>query len=110
MTAGVGYAFVGGNASSTPVFLLGGARRVSRRVSLLNESYILNITDSGDRATLIAGIAGLRLAGQRLSGSLALLYGVVNYTDRGYNGSRTTNTDGTAVPFVEVTFRFGGAR
>ena len=32
LTAGVGYAFVGGNYVNTPVFLLGGAKRVSRRV------------------------------------------------------------------------------
>lgn len=105
VTAGVGYAFVGSSASSTPVFLLGGARRVSRRVSLLNESYILNITDNGDRATLVGGIAGLRLAGQRLSGSLGLLYAFTSFSS-----ANTSVSGGGAVPFAEATFRFGRAR
>ena len=105
VTAGVGYAFVGGNYVNTPVFLLGGATRVSRRVSLLNETYILNVSDAYDRATLVGGIAGVRVSGQRLSGSLGLMYGFYNYSSRRY--SRDSYSDGGAVPFAEATYRFG---
>lgn len=105
VTAGVGYAFVGGNSVNTPVFLLGGAKRVSRRVSLLNETYILNVSDSFDRATLVGGIAGVRVSGQRLSGSLGLMYGYFNYRSRGYSGD--SYSDFGAYPFAEVTYRFG---
>ncbi|HEX8656277.1 MAG TPA: hypothetical protein VF690_02010 [Hymenobacter sp.] len=106
VTAGVGYAFVGGESFSRPVFLLGGATRVSRRISLVNETYILNITESGDRVTLFGGIAGLRVSGQRLSGSLGLMYGFYNSSDS-YNGGVDSDFGGDALPFVEVTYRFG---
>ena len=105
-TAGVGYAFVGGNYVNTPVFMLGGATRVSRRVSLLNETYILNVKNNNDNATLIGGIAGVRVSGQRLSGSLGLMYGYFNYSSNSSYGS-DNYSDGSAVPFAEATYRFG---
>ncbi|WP_426060380.1 hypothetical protein [Hymenobacter sp. B1770] len=105
VTAGVGYAFVSGESFNTPVFMLGGATRVARRISLLNETYILNITEQGYRATLIGGIAGLRVSGQRLSGSLGLLYGFYSFSSSRYSGG--DNSDGSAIPFAEVTYRFG---
>lgn len=105
LTAGVGYAFVGGDYVNTPVFLLGGAKRVSRRVSLLNETYILSVKDNYDKATFVGGIAGVRVSGQRLSGGLGLMYGYFNYSSRRYSGDAVS--DGGAVPFVEATYRFG---
>ena len=105
VTAGVGYAFVKGNSVSTPVFLVGGATRVSRRVSLLNETYILNVSDRSEKVTFIGGIAGVRVAGQRLSGSLGLMYGYANYSNRQYSSDAIS--DGGALPFAEATYRFG---
>ena len=107
LTAGVGYAFVGGNYVSTPVFLLGGATRVSRRVSLMNETYILNISDRFSNATLVGGIAGVRISGQRLSGSLGLMYGYYNYSDKSFNNYSREYSSGGALPFAEATYRFG---
>ena len=104
-TAGVGYAIVGGTSVNTPVFMLGGATRISRRVSLLNETYILSIKNISDNATLVGGIAGVRVAGQRLSGSLGLMYGYYNYTNRRYGND--SSSDGSAYPFAEATYRFG---
>lgn len=104
-TAGVGYAIVGGASVNTPVFMLGGATRVSRRISLLNETYILNVKNISDNATLVGGIAGVRVAGQRLSGSLGLMYGYYNYTNRSY--ASDSSSDGSAYPFAEATYRFG---
>ena len=104
-TAGVGYAFVGGSYVNTPVFMLGGATRVSRRVSLLNETYILSVKDRYENATFVGGIAGVRVSGQRLSGSLGLMYGYFNYSNRRYSGD--SFSDGSAIPFAEATYRFG---
>lgn len=105
LTAGVGYAFVGGNYVNTPVFMLGGAKRISRRVSLLNETYILNVSDSYERSTLVGGIAGVRVSGQRLSGGLGLMYGFYSYSNPRYSGD--SFNDSGALPFAEVTYRFG---
>lgn len=105
LTAGVGYALVQGSAVNTPVFLLGGATRVSRRLSLVNETYILNVAEQSASATFIGGIAGLRLAGQRLSGGLALMYGYADLKSSG-GGSGGFSNGGT-LPFAEATYRFG---
>ena len=105
LTAGVGYAFVGGRYVNTPVFLLGGATRVSRRISLLNETYVLNVKDTFESATFIGGIAGVRVSGQRLSGSLGLMYGYSSYSNRRYSGD--SSGSGDAIPFAEATYRFG---
>lgn len=107
LTGGVGYAFVRGEHVSTPVFLLGGARRVSRRVSLLNESYILHLNDSFRKETFVGGIAGVRVAGQRLSGGLGLMYGYSSYTEYGSYYGGYSSSDFNALPFAEATFRFG---
>lgn len=107
LTAGVGYAFVQGQYVNTPVFIVGGATRVSRRLSLLNETYILNVKDSYDNATFIGGIAGVRISGQRLSGSLGLMYGFSSYTNVRSGGGGDSFSGGGALPFAEATYRFG---
>jgi len=107
LTAGVGYAFVQGQYVNTPVFIVGGATRVSRRLSLLNETYILNVKNSYDNATFIGGIAGVRISGQRLSGSLGLMYGFSSYTNVRSGGGGDSFSDGGALPFAEATYRFG---
>ena len=105
LTGGVGYVLANGEAINTPVFLVGGAARVSRRVSLLNETYILNVNENAFRALFVGGIAGGRLSGQRLSGSLGLMYG---YAVASSNSSGSDSfTDGGTLPFAEVTYRFG---
>ena len=105
LTAGVGYAYVDGNYFNTPVFMLGGAGRISRRVSLVNETYILNVKDSYASATFVGGIAGIRVSGQRLSGGLGLMYGYSSYSTQRYSGA--DSSDGGSLPFAEATYRFG---
>ncbi len=110
LTAGVGYAFVRGTYINTPVFVLGGATRISRRVSLLNETYILRVKDSYANATFVGGIAGVRVSGQRVSGSLGLMYGYSSYSNNNNNNygySRDSYSNGGAFPFAEATYRFG---
>ncbi|UYZ58096.1 hypothetical protein [Hymenobacter latericus] len=65
-TLGLGYLFAEGEVESSPVVLVGGAARISRRISLVNETYIF---DGG-----LGGLAGVRMAAARLSGSLGFLY------------------------------------
>jgi hypothetical protein len=66
VTAGLGYAFAGGEFSSTPVAVVGGAVRIARRISLIDETYI---ADGG-----VGGLLGVRAAASRVSGSLGFLY------------------------------------
>lgn len=105
LTAGVGYGFAGGiGFSSTPVLVLGGATRVSRRFSLLNETYILRERNSNSTAALVAGIVGVRVAGPRISGGLGLVYAIISYDDSQF--SSDVNNSGV-YPFAELTVRFG---
>ena len=62
---GVGY---GGGGFGDPILMLGGEKRVSRRVSLLSENYILSGVDDG----LVVSY-GFRFFGDRLSVDLALI-------------------------------------
>ncbi|MDF7814325.1 hypothetical protein [Hymenobacter sp. YC55] len=84
-TLGLGYAFVDGERESTPIVVVGGATRVSRRLSLLNETYF-----AGDG---LLGLLGVRLAATRLSGSLGFVYG--------------TDVGGFYPAYVEIAYRFG---
>ncbi|MBD2766993.1 hypothetical protein IC235_03685 [Hymenobacter sp. BT664] len=86
VTMGLGYAFAGGEVSSTPVVVVGGAKRLSRRTSLINETYIVN---GG-----VGGLFGLRIAASRVSGSLGGLY---------FSGSE----GGLYPAYAEVAYRFG---
>lgn len=85
LTAGLGYAFGSGEASSTPVVVVGGAVRVSRRLFLIDETYIV---DGG-----LGGLLGARIAAARASGSLGLLY--------------ATNLGGIYPAYLEFAYRFG---
>ena len=86
VTVGVGYGFADGfETTSSAVVVLGGAKRVSRSFSLLNETYIV----SGGFAGLIGG----RLQGGRYGGSLGLIYG--------------TEIGGIYPAYLEMTYRFG---
>ncbi|AYA37730.1 hypothetical protein D3Y59_12135 [Hymenobacter oligotrophus] len=84
-TLGLGYLFAEGDIESSPVVLVGGATRISRRLSLLNETYFY----SGG----LGGLVGLRVAAARLSGSLGFLY---------------LSELGTIFPaYLEAAYRFG---
>ena len=86
VTMGLGYGFADGfEETSSPVVLLGGAKRVSRNISLLNETYIV----SGG----FAGLLGARLHGGRYGGSLGFIYG--------------SEIGGIYPAYLELTYRFG---
>ncbi|UOQ78847.1 hypothetical protein MUN84_10125 [Hymenobacter sp. 5516J-16] len=83
-TLGLGYGFADADEGA-PVVMLGGTTRISRRFSLLNETYIFGED--------FVGLIGARVAASRVSGSLGFLYGV--------NGGRIYPA------YAEVAYRFG---
>ena len=90
VTLGLGYGVSNFNVGSSPVVVLGGMTRISRRFSLLNESYV--------GGNYLAGLAGVRVSAARLSGSLGLFYA----TDFSGGGGSAF------VPaFLEFSYRFG---
>jgi hypothetical protein len=111
LTGGLGFGFGSGGFGSTPVFMVGGATRVGKRISLVDETYIVH---SGSRngtlsATGVAGIAGVRVTWPRISGGLGLAYVGLNYNDT-YSSGSISNTNGQVLPYLDVAFRFGGVK
>jgi hypothetical protein len=86
-TVGLGYGFAGGDIESKPLVMLGGEKRVSRRVALVTENYILPISDDN-----VVYSFGIRFMGEKLTTDLAL----VNVVGSGIIG----------VPYVDFVFAF----
>ena len=87
VTLGLGYGFAGGEIESKPVAMLGGEKRLSRRIALVTENYLLPISDDN-----IVYSFGLRFMGERLTTDLAIF----NITGSGIIG----------IPFVDFVFKF----
>ena len=119
VTAGLGYGFFEGEIGSTPILQLGGQTRVSRRVSLISENYIILDSKAG-----MGGLYGIKINWPRTSLGLGAAYGyafphekIETYTY--YNGSQnvtvtqTTQQGGQGfstyiIPaYIDFTFRFG---
>ena len=69
VTAGVGWGYVGSRLAKTPAVLLGGATRVSRRMALITENYV--VSSSSDTEAILG--YGVRFFGEKLSVDLAFL-------------------------------------
>ncbi|MDP6042304.1 MAG: hypothetical protein QGG64_27390 [Candidatus Latescibacteria bacterium] len=67
LTLGLGYGFVGGNLAERPMVVVGGEKRLTRRMSFVSENWIYPGIDE----PLIS--YGLRFFGKRLSVDLAFL-------------------------------------
>jgi hypothetical protein len=89
VTAGIGWGYVGSRLARTPAVLLGGAARVSRRMALVTENYIVSSSSETDA---VLGY-GVRFLGEKLSVDLALL-----------NSGKSPVFPG--VPFVSVSVKF----
>jgi hypothetical protein len=87
VSLGAGYGFAGGKIERKPVGMIGGEVRVSRRVGLVTENYLLPVSDNN-----ILYSFGLRFMGEKITTDLAL----VNVSGSGIIG----------VPFVDFVFRF----
>jgi hypothetical protein len=86
-TIGLGYGFAGGEIESKPVAMLGGEKRVSRRIALVSENYLLPVSDNN-----IVYSFGIRFMGEKLTTDLAIF-----------------NASGSGIigfPYVDFVFRF----
>lgn len=87
VTVGLGYGFAGGDIESKPVAMLGGEKRISRRVALVTENYLLPTSEDN-----LVYSFGLRFIGEKLTTDLALF----NVAGSGIIG----------LPYVDFVFRF----
>jgi hypothetical protein len=92
LTAGLGWGYSGTDFTSEPVALLGGETRVSRRVKLITENYVL------PEAVGVIFSGGLRFIGTRFA------------TDVAVAGIATGDEAGCCVPLVNFSYTFGGRR
>lgn len=107
LTVGLGYGFADGSFSSTPVVVLGGASRVSRRLSLMGEFYYFRTSDSYSKDNYLLGIVGVRLASTRFSGSLGVLFSYYSEEYQGYYGGTQAYSHVDGLPYAEASYRFG---
>ena len=96
LTVGVGYGFAGGEVGSTPVVQIGGQKRISRRVSLISENYVLAIDGGG-----MLGLYGAKINWRRTSLGLGALYGLP------FQESEYAFTTYVIPVYIDFTFRFG---
>jgi hypothetical protein len=89
VTAGLGYGFAGTTIAKNPVIMLGGEVRVSKRIGLVTENYIIPNTEYVNPLFSY----GVRLMGEKLTVDLAL-----------FNASGSHTAIG--LPYVDFVFRF----
>ena len=120
MTFGLGYGFVQGDIGSTPIIQVGGQTRVSRKISVISENYIVADSRAG-----FGGLYGIKINWRRTSLGLGAAYAytfgyeeTTTYTSYNPNGAPFTQTQtqhmggngGTTyiLPvYYDFTFRFG---
>jgi hypothetical protein len=88
-TIGLGYGFAGGDIQSKPVAMVGGEARVSRRVALVTENYLLPVSNT-DRQFVWS--FGVRFMGEKITTDLALF--------------NTSGSQIIGVPYVDFVFKF----
>ncbi|HKW50088.1 MAG TPA: hypothetical protein VJN70_21690 [Gemmatimonadaceae bacterium] len=88
---GAGWGYAGGRVSGDPAIMIGGATRVSRRVSLLTENYF--VPSVSDNALVSYG---LRFFGEKLSVDLAFANAVGPHTTFLFPG----------VPYIAFALKF----
>ncbi|MFD2221340.1 hypothetical protein [Hymenobacter bucti] len=91
LTFGLGYGIGSDGIGGSPVGVIGANVRVSRLFSLVNETYLASF----DSNSGFGGLAGVRYASPRFSGSLGMLY----FTSR--------NNGGIYPAYLDVAYRFG---
>jgi len=86
-TIGLGYGFAGGKIERRPVAMLGGEKRISRRIALVTENYLLPISQDN-----LVYSFGVRFMGEKLTTDLAIF----NVSGSGIIG----------FPYVDFVFKF----
>ena len=92
LTVGLGFGFSGDEFSNEPVAMIGGETRVSRRIKLVTENYVLPSEDG------LLFSAGLRFIGERFS------------TDLGVAGFAGDGDSGCCIPLINFSYALGRAR
>jgi hypothetical protein len=87
VSLGAGYGFAGGKIERKPVGMIGGEVRISRRIGLVTENYLLPVSQNN-----ILYSFGLRFMGEKITTDLALV--------------NLSGSDIIGVPFVDFVFRF----
>lgn len=102
LTVGLGYGFAGGEIGATPVLQVGGQTRVSRRVSLISENYIIANSEAG-----MGGLYGAKINWRRTSLGLGAGYALAF----DYAGETGGVISSYILPiYYDFTFRFGKGR
>ncbi|WBO83830.1 hypothetical protein [Hymenobacter yonginensis] len=103
-TVGLGYGFSGSGILSTPVLQVGGQKRISRRVSLISENYLIANSKTG-----MGGLYGAKINWRRTSLGLGAFYALAyNNNDDNYNDYGPRVFSSYIVPvYYDFTFRFG---
>ncbi len=87
VTLGGGYGFAGGKIQRKPVGMLGAEKRVSRRISVVTENYLLPVSGNN-----LLYSFGLRFLGEKITTDLALF--------------NVANSHVIGFPWVDFVFRF----
>jgi hypothetical protein len=99
VTVGLGYGFASGGVGSTPTLLLGGQRRILRKVSLLTENYLIANADAG-----AFGLYGLKVNWRRTNLGIATGYFL---PFDGSSGDQGLYTSYIVPVYLDFSFRFG---
>ncbi|MGY3091181.1 hypothetical protein ACVWYF_004247 [Hymenobacter sp. UYAg731] len=94
VTLGLGYGFFEGEIGSTPIVEIGGQKRISRRISLISENYIIADSHAG-----LGGLYGVKINWRRTSLGLGAFY---TY-GFGYNETNTSTYYPPSGPPVTTT-------
>lgn len=89
LSAGVGYFFSGDEVLAEPAFMLGGETRVSRRIKLITENYVL------PDAVGVVLSGGARIIGDRFN------------TEVGVMGAFAGSDGGCCLPLINFSYSFG---
>lgn len=121
LTLGLGYGFTSGEIGRTPVLQLGGQKRISRRLSLVSENYLVTDSHAG-----MGGLYGLKFNSRSTSLGVAAGYvylyphdeNQINYTYNPNTGTYTPYTSKERVTgkfigtyiipvYIDFAYRFG---
>ena len=89
LSAGLGFFYSGDEVVNEPAFMLGGEARVSRRIKLITENYVLP-----DAVGVILS-GGIRVIGDRFNTEIGIL------------GAATGDETGCCVPLINFSYSFG---
>ena len=89
LSAGIGYFYSGDEVLNEPAFMLGGETRVSRRIKLITENYVL------PDAVGVVLSGGVRIIGDRFN------------TEVGVMGAIADGDGGCCVPLINFSYSFG---